>query len=175
MKEQNTMDLTQAFDFSGKVALVTGATGGIGKGIAAALASSGAHLVVQSTNEATGSELAEQLTGRGNGRIVAAQADLAEVDQVKRLVERAFSDFGKVDFLVNNSGILGLYDIVDMTVADWDRTISINLRGSVFLTQQVIRKMIEARSGAIVTSDRRCRRAAVLAQRGSTTTSRRRD
>lgn len=148
--ESNAVDLTQAFDFTGKVALVTGATGGIGRAIAGALAACGAELIVQSTSDAAGSELAKELTDKGNGRIVAAQADIADVDQSAALVEQAFGDFGKVDFLVNNSGVLGLYDIVDMTVSDWDRTIAINLRGTVFLTQQVVRKMIEARSGAVV-------------------------
>lgn len=150
VKVEDATDLARAFEFSGKVALVTGATGGIGKGIAAALAGCGADLVLHSTNEAVGSALVERLAGKGSGRVESAQADIAELDQATGLVDWALSQFGKIDFLVNNSGILGLYDIVDMKVKDWDRTISINLRGTVFLTQQVIRKMMEAGSGAIV-------------------------
>jgi 3-oxoacyl-[acyl-carrier protein] reductase len=151
LKQSYERDFRQAFDFSGKVALVTGATGGIGRGVAAALAGCGADLLLQSTNEATVAELASELADIGSGRILATQADLADLDQAVSLVERAVGDFGKVDFLVNNSGVLGLYDVVDMRVEDWDRTIAINLRGTVFLTQRVIRSMIEKRSGAIVT------------------------
>jgi 3-oxoacyl-[acyl-carrier protein] reductase len=150
VRQENTVDFTRAFDLSGKSALVTGATGGIGRGIAAALAGCGADLVLQSTDEAAGAELAGQLDGRGKGRIVAAQADVAERDQGAAVVERTVNEFGKIDFLVNNAGVLGLYDVIDMKVEDWDRTISINLRGAVFLTQQAIRTMVQSRSGAIV-------------------------
>jgi 3-oxoacyl-[acyl-carrier protein] reductase len=150
LKQSYALDLRNAFDFSGKAALVTGATGGMGRGIAAALAACGADLMLQSTGNSAGAELAGELSEIGSGRIVAAQADIADLDQGAALVERAVGDLGKLDFLVNNSGILGLYDIVDMTVEDWDRTIAINLRGTVFLTQRVIRSMLERRGGAIV-------------------------
>jgi 3-oxoacyl-[acyl-carrier protein] reductase len=150
VKQSYEVDFRQSFDFTGKTALVTGATGGMGRGIAAALAMCGADLMLQSTDDAAGSSLARELADSSSGRVHAAKADIADLDQGAALVERALSDFGQVDFLVNNSGVLGLYDIVDMSVADWDRTIAINLRGTVFLTQQVIRSMSERRSGSIV-------------------------
>lgn len=143
-------DLIKALDFTGKVALVTGATGGIGRGIASAIAACGADLVLHSTTEEQGAALAAELGAGARGRIVAAQADIANLEEGAALVDGAMRDFGHIDFLVNNSGILGLYDIVDMTVEDWDRTLDINLRGAVFLTQRVVRSMIERRAGGVV-------------------------
>lgn len=143
-------DLTSALDFTGKVALVTGATGGIGRGIASGLAACGADLVLQSTSEEKGSTLAAELAAGSRGRIVAAQADIAKLDEGAALVDGALRDFGRIDFLVNNSGVLGLYDVVDMKVEDWDRTLDVNLRGTVFLTQRAIRSMIERRAGVVV-------------------------
>lgn len=142
-------DLIKALDFTGRVALVTGATGGIGRGIASGLAGCGAHLLLHSTDEKEGSALAAELAACSRGQIIAAQADIANLDEGAALVDRALDEFGHVDFLVNNSGILGIYEVVDMKVEDWDRTLDINLRGTVFLTQRMVRSMIERRSGAI--------------------------
>jgi NAD(P)-dependent dehydrogenase (short-subunit alcohol dehydrogenase family) len=106
--------------------------------------------MLQSTDEANGRDLARELGDSSSGRIHSTQADIADLDQGAAVVDRAVREFGKVDFLVNNSGVLGLYDVIDMTVGDWDRTIAINLRGTVFLTQRVMRSMIDRRSGSIV-------------------------
>lgn len=143
-------DFARAVDFTGKVALVTGATGGIGHGIASCLAACGAHLLLHSTDEQKGSALAAELTAGSRGRIIAAQADISNLDEGAALVDRAVGEFGHIDFLVNNSGILSLYEVVDMKVEDWDRTLDVNLRGTVFLTQRVVRSMIERRCGGIV-------------------------
>ena len=142
-------NLIDSLDFSGKAAVVTGATGGIGRGIAHGLAACGADLLLQSTTEQKGAALASELAG-ARGRVIAAQADISNLEEGAALVDRAVAEFGRIDFLVNNSGILGLYDVVDMKVEDWDRTLNINLRGTVFMTQRAIRSMMERRSGGVV-------------------------
>jgi 3-oxoacyl-[acyl-carrier protein] reductase len=143
------MNPRSAFDFAGKTALVTGATGGMGIGIARSLAACGADLVLQSTTATKGDALAEELGGNGT-RAIAVEADLADLAAGERVVEAALGAFGQIDFLVNNAGILNLYPSTAMRVEDWDRTLDVNLRGTVFLTLRVVRDMVERRSGSIV-------------------------
>jgi 3-oxoacyl-[acyl-carrier protein] reductase len=143
------MNPRSAFDFAGKTALVTGATGGMGIGIARSLAACGADLVLQSTTATKGDALAEELGANGT-RAISVAADLADLAAGERVVDAALAAFGQIDFLVNNAGILNLYPTAEMRVEDWDRTLDINLRGTVFLTLRVVRDMVERRSGSIV-------------------------
>lgn len=141
--------LNDSLDFSGKVAIVTGATGGNGRGITLGLAACGADLLltdVQGTNLAA---LASELAG-ARGRVITAEADVSNLEEGAAVVDQALAEFGRIDFLVNNAGILGLYDVVDMKVENWDRTLGINLRGPVFMTQRAVRSMMERRSGGVV-------------------------
>jgi 3-oxoacyl-[acyl-carrier protein] reductase len=130
---------------SNQVALITGASRGIGRGIALALAAEGFWCVV---NYASNVAAAEEVRGRVEelgGRAVVVQADVSLTADRARLVEEAFAAFGRVDLLVNNAGIAPVVraDLLDATEESFDRLISVNLKGPYFLTQLVARRMIE--------------------------------
>lgn len=132
---------------AGKVAVVTGAGAGIGAGICEALADAGATVVV---SYATSGERAEELAARlrERGAAVAVRAcDVRDYDQVQALFAATVEQFGRVDILVNNSGITDPIPLLEMTPGDWDKTLQINLRGMFFCTQQAAKEMIRQGTG----------------------------
>lgn len=138
-------------DFSGKIALVTGAGTGIGVGIAESLAEAGADVALAYHSSGAGAEaLAEKLRADGH-RAITVQVDLQNVADVDRLVETTVSGLGPIDFLINNSGITDPHPPLELTEEQWDRTLDINLKGMFFTSQRVARLMIENRiKGSIV-------------------------
>jgi 2-deoxy-D-gluconate 3-dehydrogenase len=135
------------FDLSGRVAVVTGANTGIGRGIAVALAEAGADvaLVGRSRAEETAAEVAA--LGR---RAALVDADLATIEPVQSVVDRTLAELGRLDILVNNAGIIRRADAVDFTEADWDAVIDTNLKSLFFLCQAAGRHMIAQGGGKIV-------------------------
>lgn len=138
-----------------RVALVTGAVGGLGGAIASALARSGHDLVLTDLSENALHPLARDLRSVGAGIAILAQ-DLARVEDLPAFVDRAQGAFGRLDVLVNNAGVsvMNRGDILDVTPDSFDRCIAVNLRAQFFLTQAVARAMIAApseRRRAIIT------------------------
>lgn len=135
-------------------ALVTGASRGIGRGIALALAAAGHDVVVNyARNAAAAQQVAEQVEEYGV-RAHLAQADISVAADRRRLVDAAYTAFGQVDLLVNNAGVAPPVraDILEATEESFDRVISVNLKGPYFLTQLVAARMVEQRvAGRIVT------------------------
>ncbi|QDL06764.1 hypothetical protein DP113_01515 [Brasilonema octagenarum UFV-E1] len=136
----------------GKVALVTGSSQGIGQAIATRLAQEGADVVIDYRSHPDGAKdtLAKvEATGR-NGHIV--QADLSSVSNVRKLVSEGVQHFGKLDILVNNAGIDGKNaDFWNITEADYDAVLNINLKGTFFTTQAFVQHLIETkRTGKII-------------------------
>ena len=139
---------THPFDLSGKTAMVTGANGGIGQGIALALAEAGADIIAVGRRESQETE--QQVRTRGR-RFLALQADLSTLDPIAPLMETAFSTMGSVDILVNNAGTIRRNDAVDLTEADWDQVIDTNLKSVFFLCQALARRLLaDGRPGKIV-------------------------
>lgn len=138
------------FDLDGKVALVTGASRGIGKAIALALASRGAHVAVSCN---TGGALAEQVRDqiRGMGREAEYYAhDVAMEDEVEKMRAELLRDFGRVDILVNNAGITRDKSFKKMTREMWDAVISVDLTGVFLVTKQFIDPMAERNWGRVI-------------------------
>jgi 3-oxoacyl-[acyl-carrier protein] reductase len=134
----------------GRVAIVTGASRGIGREIAGLFAENGADLAINYRSSRDMAEsLAEQCRGHGS-RVVVVQADVSEADQAKRLVESSLKEFGKVDILVNNAGVLLQSLVKDMSVEEWDAMIKSDLRSVFLCTRFVLPSMIEARYGRII-------------------------
>ncbi len=139
------------FDLSGRVAIVTGGTRGLGNAMARGLAEAGASVVVtgrkQDACDATAKELAEQ-TGR---EILPVACHMGDWDQIEALVERCYGHFGKVDVLVNNAGINPAFvPVVQLTSELWDKVYDVNLKGPMRLAALVAPRMGEAGGGSII-------------------------
>jgi 3-oxoacyl-[acyl-carrier protein] reductase len=143
-------DPRKAFDLTGRTAIVTGATGGIGEGIAHVLAHCRCNLVLHTHADDAKAERLAMDVAKSGAKAVAAQGDIGRLADGERVVGAALSAFGHVDFLVNNAGILELYPIENLTEASWDRIMGVNLKGTVFLTNAVLQHMRAQRSGAVV-------------------------
>jgi 3-oxoacyl-[acyl-carrier protein] reductase len=133
-----------------KVALVTGASRGIGRAIALALASEGAAVVI---NYASSSQAAEQVVAEisaAGGQAIAVAGDVSKADQVEALVQAAMDKWGRVDILVNNAGITRDTLLLRMSPEDWQAVIDLNLTGVFLCTRAVSKIMLKQRSGRII-------------------------
>ncbi|WP_337828727.1 2-dehydro-3-deoxy-D-gluconate 5-dehydrogenase KduD [Pseudonocardia sp. TMWB2A] len=139
--------VSNLFDLSGKVALVTGANTGIGQGIALALAEAGADIAAAGRSPAL--ETLDKVRAMGR-HCEMFRADLSSVAAVQPLVDEVLAAFGHIDILVNNAGIIRRADAVDFTEADWDAVMDTNIKTLFFLCQAVGRHMIERGSGKII-------------------------
>jgi len=133
-------------DLSGKVALVTGAGRGIGRAIAGALAGSGAAVAINDIDAAS----AERAAGELAGGAPAFPADVADPDAVARLVKAVTVHFGRLDILVNNAGIEPKAPVLELSIADWGRTLDVNLSAAFYTSQAAGRIMRAAGGGVIV-------------------------
>lgn len=141
--------LSRAFDLTGRVALVTGSTSGIGKGIAFQLAALGAAVVVSGRSRERGREVADAIAAAG-GRAAFEPCDLTDVGDCATLVDRAAGHFSRLDVLVNNAADVSRGDVRTTTVADWDRIQAINLRAPFILMQAAIPHLERQGGGAIL-------------------------
>ncbi|MFO1414308.1 MAG: SDR family NAD(P)-dependent oxidoreductase [Burkholderiales bacterium] len=133
-----------------KVAIVTGSGRGIGEGIAMVMAREGARLVIVDMNLDDAKAVAARIEA-GGGKAIAAHADISKKADVDAVVAQAVAAFGTVDVLVNNAGIEATPCLVhEMTEAQWDRVIGVNLKGTFFCCQAVIPAMIAKGGGRIV-------------------------
>jgi dehydrogenase/reductase SDR family protein 4 len=139
-----------SFDLSGRVAVVTGGSRGIGRSIALGLAQYGADVVVASRKQADLDVVAEEI--RGLGRRAAAMAThMRNQEDIDRLVRSTLDQFGKIDILVNNAATNPYFGpLVDMEERAWDQIITVNLKGYFLLSQAVARGMRERGSGNII-------------------------
>jgi 3-oxoacyl-[acyl-carrier protein] reductase len=133
----------------GRVALVTGASQGIGHACALALAREGASIAVAARNQQKLEELVEQITAAG-GKAAAFVMDVADEEQVKAGIKSALGQFGKIDILVNNAGIARDQLVMRMKRADWDAVLNTNLTSAYLCIQQVIGSMLKQRWGRII-------------------------
>jgi 3-oxoacyl-[acyl-carrier protein] reductase len=137
-------------NLSGKVALVTGASRGIGRAIALALAETGADVAVNYHRQAAEAEgVAAQIRQFGR-RSHCEQADVSLAADVKRLVGRTESTLGSVDILINNAGIASVRDACQITEADWDEIVTVNLKSCFLVTQAVLPAMRARGWGRII-------------------------
>ncbi len=133
----------------GRVALVTGASQGIGHACALTLASQGASVAVAARNQQKLDELVAQITASG-GKAAAFVMDVADEDQIKAGIKSAIAHFGKIDILVNNAGITRDQLVMRMKRADWDAVLNTNLTSAYLCIQQVIGSMLKQRWGRII-------------------------
>ena len=134
---------------SGRVALVTGASQGIGRTVALRLAKSGAAVAAAARNQEKLNELVSEITGAG-GKAGAFALDVADEEQVKSTIKAAIAQFGKIDILVNNAGITRDQLVMRMKRTDWDAVLQTNLTSAYLCIQQVIGSMLKQRWGRII-------------------------
>ncbi|TLU73217.1 SDR family NAD(P)-dependent oxidoreductase [Lichenicoccus roseus] len=120
---------------NGKVAIVTGASKGIGAGIALRLAADGASVVVNYARSVDGAERVVSAIREAGGQATAVQADISQPEQIKTLFEKSRAAFGHVDILVNNAGIYEFGDLASITAESIDRQFGLNVRGLILATQ----------------------------------------
>jgi 3-oxoacyl-[acyl-carrier protein] reductase len=134
----------------GKVAVVTGAASGIGRGIAVAFAGEGADIaVVDIAQQDQAASVLAEVTAMGR-RAMFVRCDVSQEDDVRAMAGAVLGHFGQVDILVNNAGIFTQALLADMSVADWDLVVGVNLRGTFLCTRMLIGQMLERGSGRII-------------------------
>ena len=137
-------------NLEGHVALVTGASRGIGRSIALRLAAEGVKVAVNyNSGETPANELVEMISSRG-GEALALQADVSDESQVKNMVAQVRKEWDRIDILVNNAGIRKDRLLMRMTTQEWDDALNVNLRGAYFCTKAVLPLMVRQRRGRII-------------------------
>ena len=134
------------FDLNGKVVLITGATGGIGKSIARKMREKGAKLILSGTRQDVLNNIVSEFGNEAKGIVT----DLNDKDDIISLADEAEKCFGQIDVLINNAGVTADNLFMRMKDEDWEKVININLTAAMRLTRQVIRGMIKKRFGRII-------------------------
>ena len=140
---------TNLFDLTGKVAVVTGASRGLGQYFGRALAAAGADLVITSRQKETLGEFKTEIESLGRQALPLA-LDVRDYDSIQQMVENAWRHYGQIDILVNNAGCNVRKPSTEVTWDDWNLVLDTNLRGTFFVAQAVAKKMITRHYGRIV-------------------------
>jgi 3-oxoacyl-[acyl-carrier protein] reductase len=135
---------------AGKIAIVTGGARGIGGQIATAFAAEGADVVIADVlGEDAAAPVLESVKKAGRRHLL-VRTDVSDEQQVRAMVDAALAEFGRVDILVNDAGIVDQKPFTELEVSDWDRVISVNLRGVFLCTRFVLPGMLERKSGKVI-------------------------
>ena len=137
------------FDLSGKVAIVTGASRGLGQYFGRALAKAGADLVITSRTLSSLTEFKKEIESLGR-KALAVQVDVLSQSDIENMVQMAMEEYGKIDILVNNAGLNIRSPSADFSWEDWDTVLQTNLKGNFFCAQAVAKEMIKRNYGRII-------------------------
>lgn len=143
----------------GKVALITGAAGGIGQAIARRLAREGAHVALADIRTEALDDIARIIESH-NRKALKVAVDVTQTDQVAQMVQTVVKSFGRIDIFFNNAGIIRVQNFLDVTEAEWDHVIDVNLKGVFLCGQAVAKHMVERKFGKIINT------ASLAADRG---------
>ncbi len=138
-----------SFDLSGKVAVITGASRGLGQIFGRALAKVGADLVITSRKHDSLTSFKTEIEALGR-KVVPLELDVLDYDSIRKMMDAAWDAYGKVDILVNNAGCNVRKPLLDITWDDWNLVLDTNLRGTYFVSQAAARKMIPRGYGKII-------------------------
>ena len=141
--------MQELFDLSGKVAIVTGASRGLGQYFSRALAKAGADLVITSRTLSSLTEFKQEIESLGR-KTLAVQMDVLTKSDIENMVQVAIKEYGKIDILVNNAGLNIRSSSEDFSWADWDTVLQTNLKGNFFCAQAVGKEMIKRKYGRII-------------------------
>ena len=133
----------------GKVAIATGATSGMGRATAKLFAKEGAKVVVTGRNEERAKEVVDDIKAEG-GEAIYVIADMSNLDDVKNIFDATMDEYGTVDILFNNAGMLSMSPLMDLTIEEWTKVFNVNVTSALILTQLVAPVMKEKGKGTIV-------------------------
>src|SRR5215469_6228014 len=143
------MPTTELFDLSGRISIVTGGNGGIGRAIALGLAQAGAAVAVLARNEEKNQRILDELQALGV-RALAVRVDVTERGQLQPALEKVEETLGPVSILVNNAGMSVVAGVLDQTPEDWDKVIETNLNACFLLSKLAAQSMVKQRQGKII-------------------------
>jgi len=143
------MNYKNSFDFKGKTILVTGAGGGIGKELAYAFSKCGGTIMVADILKDKAIETAEEIRN-ANGDVEWISADVTRLEGIKNMISYTVKKFGKLDILLNNAGVNIRKPVTEFTEMDWEKIISVNLKGAFFVAQESGKQMIKQQEGKII-------------------------
>jgi gluconate 5-dehydrogenase len=141
--------MVELFDLSGKVAIVTGTSRGLGQYFARALAKSGADLVITSRDLSSLTEFKQEIESFGR-KALPVQLDVLSQSDIENMVRMTINEYGKIDILVNNAGLNIRKPSTDVSQQDWDTVLNTNLKGSFFCAQATAKEMIKRKYGRII-------------------------
>ena len=139
----------QESKIKGKVVIITGASSGLGEAAAHLLAKQGANVVLGARRGERLKKLVDELN-RNGGKALAIVTDVTNRDQVKKLVDTAVKEFGRVDVMINNAGIMPRAPLERLTIDDWDRTIDVNIKGVLYGVAAALPHMKQQKSGQMI-------------------------
>lgn len=137
-------------DLTGKAAVVTGATRGIGRAIAESLAAHGASVALAARNEEAVQAVAAEIAASAKGRVIGVKCDVRSYDDCKNLIARSVAEFGRLDTLINNAGIGGMVTVEEMSPDIWRAVIETNLNGMFYCSHEAIPHLRASRDGFII-------------------------
>jgi NAD(P)-dependent dehydrogenase (short-subunit alcohol dehydrogenase family) len=143
------MGVLQAFDLTGKIAVVTGGNAGLGEAFARALSEAGAHVVVAARTRERNQSMVKSITDAG-GQAMAIDLDVTRPEQVKRMVVEVTEHFGPIDILVNNAGVCYHRPALEVPADEWLQVFDVNVHGLWYCAREVGQQMVERRAGVIV-------------------------
>jgi len=141
--------MANLFDLTGKVAIVTGTSRGLGQYFARALARAGADLVITSRNISRLADFKKEIESLGR-RALPVQLDVLSQSEIEGMVRTGINEYGKIDILVNNAGLNIRKPTTDVTCQDWDTVLNTNLKGSFFCAQAVAKEMMKRNYGRVI-------------------------
>jgi len=132
-----------------KTALITGSTRGIGRAIALELAKMDYNIILNSVSGEHMDEVKKEIENLGK-EVIGIKADLRKKDEIKKLIEKSIKKFGKIDLLINNSGVAYFGDFSENTEEQIDNTLDVNIKGLIYCTKEIIPHMLKEKSGIII-------------------------
>ena len=151
LPDYQPQDTIKQFSLEGKVAIVTGASRGLGEAMAFALAGAGADLAIFGREQNTIDDAAQRLQNATGRKIMPLVADVGSVKELEAGVQSVAKEFGQIDILLNNAGINKRIPAMEISEDDWDAVIDVNLKGAFFMSRECAKVMAPRRSGKIIT------------------------
>jgi dehydrogenase/reductase SDR family protein 4 len=143
------MDVSK-FSLKGKVAIVIGGAGDLGKAMAETFSGAGASVVISSRKQENLDKASEEIIAKTGGKVLGIASHIAKIDQSKNLVEQVMKELGRIDILVNSSGSSFMVPLLDMEEWQWDTVMSVNVKGPFFLAKEIAPIMKEQGGGSII-------------------------